>query len=184
MGIGVLFIYTLGFILLILSPISYLVLEKTGHKKAGVIVSLALALTVLVPAFLIIFESELYWKSDAINDLGEIETVLMDDFEILENEIVGSIEYYQTTKLLVSSKDRDRVIGSIETADNYKLMDSDKTLSDYMNRELSEKTIWNYKHNESFIRESYEKKDGFIPIQIIVTLQKASDTLDLRKIMD
>lgn len=184
MGVGFLLIYILGLILLVLSPIAYFGLKKTEHKKAGVVVALSLALIVLVPAFLMIFESELYSKSDAMNDLDEIEIVLRDDFEILENEIVGSIEYYQTTELLISSEDRDRIIRSIETADNYKLIAPSKTLSDEMNRKLSEKLIWNYTHDDSFVRESYEKKEGYAPIEIIVTLQRESDTLYLSKVMD
>ncbi len=184
MGVGVLVGYILGLILLILSPIVYFGLKKAGHKKTGIVIASILALIVLVPAFLMIFESELYWKSDARNDLDEIEIGLIDDFEILENEIVGSIDYYQTTKLLISSRDRDRIIRNIETSDNYKTIDSNMTLADQMRRQLSDKVIWNYRLNDSFVRESYEKKEGYVPIEIVVTLRRESDTLDLSKIMD
>lgn len=184
MGVGVLIIYFFGLILLILSPVAYFGLKKTGHKKAGIVIASFLVLIVLVPAFLMIFESELYWKSDAINDLDEIGISLMDDFEILENEIVGSIDYYQTTKLLISSRDRASIIKKIKTSNNYKSIDYNKTLSGEMNRQVSKKVIWNYKLNDSFVRESYEKKDKYVPIEITMTLRRESNTLELSKIMD
>lgn len=184
MGVGILIGYILGLILLILSPVAYFSLKKNGHKKAGIVIALFLALIVIIPAFFMIFESELYWKSDAINDLNEIEITLTDDFEILRNEIVGSMDYYQTTELLISASDRDKIIKKIENADNYKSMDSKNSLADEMKRQLSEKVIWNYKFNDLFVRESYEKEAGYVPIEIAVVLRRESDTLRLSKIMD
>lgn len=184
MGAGIIIIFFFGLILLILSPVAYFALKKHGYKKTGIVIASLLVLIVVLPTFLMIFESELYWESDAIKDLNEIGIILTDDFEILENEIVGSIDYYQTTQLLISSKDRNGIIEKIETSDNFKLINSNKTLSNEMDRQESEKVIWNYGLSNSFVRESYEKKEGYTSIQTVVTLHRKSDTLELRKIMD
>jgi predicted PurR-regulated permease PerM len=184
MGVGVLIIYIFGLIILILSPVAYFGLKKTGHKKAGIVIALLLALIVVIPAFSMIFESELYWKSDAIEDLDKIGIVLIDDFEILENEIIGNPEYYQTTELLISSKDRDRIIKKIKSSNNYKLMDVKKSLSSQVNRNVNIKEIWNYKFDNSYVRESIEIKDEYVPVEITVKLRKNSDTLGLSVIMD
>ena len=53
-----------------------------------------------------------------------------------------------------------------------------------MKRKASEKIVWNYGIDDSFVRESYEKEDGYVPIIVKVTLKMDSDTLQLKKIMD
>jgi len=184
MGVGVLILYIFGLILLVLSPIAYFGFKKIGYKKTGVVIALFLALIVLIPAFLMIFESELYSKSDAIKDLDQIGIALTNDFEILENEIIGNPEYYQSTELLISPKDRDRIIKEIESSNNYKMMDNKKTLSSQINRKVNIKEIWNYRFDDSYVRESIEIKDGYVPVEITVTLRKKSDTLVLSVIMD
>lgn len=97
---------------------------------------------------------------------------------------MGSIDYFQTTELLISAVDRDKIIEKIKKSANYKSMHSKKNLADEMNRQLSEKLIWNYEFNGSFVRESYEKEAGYVPIEITVTLRMDSDTLELSKIMN
>ena len=177
MGVGVLILYILGIIILLLSPITYFGLKKLGHKTAGIVTATILALIVLVPAFLMTFESELYTKSEAEKELNEIGISLENDFEMIENEIVGMPEYYQTTDLLISSSDRTKIIEKIKNADNFQILETGNNLLDTMKRKANGKIVWNYGINDSFVRESYEKEDGYVPISVKVTLKMESDTL-------
>lgn len=176
--------YGIGIIILILSPITYFGLKKQGHKNAGLVTASILALIVLVPAFLMTFESELYTKSEAKKELNRIEISLENDFEIIENEIVGMPEYYQTTNLLISCSDRAKIIEEIRNSDNFQTIESGNSFLDTTNRKASGKLIWNYSIEDSFVRESYEKEDEYVPISVKVTLKMESDTLELKKIMD
>ena len=176
--------YILGLIILILSPVAYFGLKKLGYKTAGVVTATILALIVLVPAFFMAFESQIYTKSEAEKELNRIGISLENNFKMVENKIVGMPGYYQTTDLLISSWDKTKIIEEIKNADNFQFIENENNLFDAMKRKASGKIVWNYGINDSFIRESYEKEEGYVPISVIVTLEMESDTLELKKIMD
>lgn len=184
MGAGVLILYIIGLIILMLSPIAYLGLKKIGYKTAGIVTAAILALIVLVPSFFMVFESQLYTKSEAEKVLNGIGINLKNDFKMVKNEIVGMPEYYQTTDLLISSSDRMKIIEEIKNANNFQIIETGNILLDSIKRKASGKMVWNYSINDSFVRESYEKEDGYVPISVKVTLEMESDTLELKKIMD
>ena len=184
MGVGVLILYIIGLIILVLSPIAYFGLKKLGHKTAGIVTATILALIVLVPTFFMVFESQLYTKFEAEKELNGIGISFENDFEMVENEIVGMPEYYQTTNLLISSSDRTKIIEKIKNADNFQIIETGNNLFDTMKRTASGKIVWNYGMDDSFVRESYEKEDGYVPISVKVTLKNESDTLELKKIID
>jgi len=93
MGVGVVIAFFIGILILVFSGASYLVLKHYGYKKTGIAVSLFFALIVLIPIFSTIFESELYFKSDARKDLEIAGVILNDGFEIKHSDIFGMPDY-------------------------------------------------------------------------------------------
>ncbi len=143
---------------------------------------------VLVPVFLIAFESKLYFKSDAKGDLQQVNILLQDDFEIISNKIVGMPEYSQTTYLKVSEKDKNQIINNIKNSSNFKILKS--AVSTLFNKisfsgeGIERKITWNYLIEDEFIKEYYYKKDGFVPVSITISLKLDSDTVIIKRIED
>lgn len=181
MGIGVLLAVIIGLGLLILSPVSYYILRKNGHKKAAVIVSLFLVLIVLLPTMGFLFESELYFKSDARKDLKRVGVVLEDDFEIISNTIEGYPDYFQTTYLKISEIDKAKIIEKIRASKDFKILSFEsKTLAEEMAYEESQSILWNYRQNQFYVKEFYRKSVGYTSEQLKILLQPNSDTLTIR----
>ena len=188
MGAGVLVAVLIGILFLIAAPISFFILKYLGYKKLGIIVSLIMVSIVLIPFFLLYFESELYSKSDAKKDLSLINLALKDDFEISKSEISGMPEYYQFTDLRISQKDKQNIIKEIKNSTNFELRDSITHLRFIVNNQNSwEKDttiVHNFQFKDQIIREVYIKKDGYIPINLKIEMKDNSDILKLERIED
>ena len=182
---GAIILFIICIFIFILSILSYIVLKRNGYKKLAVIVGLFFTLIVLIPVFSTIFESELYFKSDAEKDLKAADIILTDDFEIEDNEIFGMPDYYQITKLKISDGDRNKIIAKIKNSSNFKVLEKD---SGYYNRNMenieSDKIIWNYTIKDDYIIETYKKKAGYSPNKSILRINKHSNIVDLTVIMD
>jgi|SRR6218665_158136 len=188
MGVGVVYLGLLGIFILICSLISFFVFKKKGQLKIGFFVSVFLAMIVLIPLFLIAFESELYFKSDAKEDLQQVNILLKDDFEIISNKIVGMPEYYQTTYLKISEDDKKRIINSIKGSSDFKILkNNDSTLINkisFSGERIERTETRNYLIEKEFIKEYYYKKEGYVPISITISLKTNSDSLILKRIED
>jgi hypothetical protein len=173
-------IYGIFIFELVLIGASYMILKHYGFKKTGIAISLILTLIFLLPIFLYAFESQLYFKSDARNDLKLAGVFLNDDFEIESNEIVGLTDYYQTTKLKVSDRDRNSLIEKIKNHKNFEILD----LGDYEEKNLrykNGKAIVSYLAKDEYIRETYLKGKGYSRIQIILSVKEKSNILLLSR---
>ncbi len=191
MGVGFLILIFIAIVLLILSPLSYIVLKKFGYKKTGVVVALALAFIVIYPSILIIFESELYSKSDAKKDLEKLGFELENEFEIVSNEITGTSDYYQFTKLKISSKDKKKLIQEIQNSNDFKIIDSlEMSLQDSIYKfkldETDSKVTFtkNYKLKRIFVKEYFEKQFDFVPTKMKIEIDELSDEIKLERIED
>ena len=182
---GVIIMFIIGIFILVLSVISYKVLKHHGYKKTGIALSLFFALVVLIPLFSMIFESELYFKSDVRKDLKIAEIVLKNDFEIESNDITGLTDYYQLTKLRISNADRDKIITQIINSNNFKTIDNIQYYSmNVIRDEESPKIIWHYRVKDEYIIETYEKKRGYSPTKLILKVNEHSTYLNLTVIQD
>ncbi len=187
MGIGFVILGLFGFFLLLSSIVLFFVFKKKGYIKTGIIVSTILALIVLIPIFSMIFESELYFKSNAKEDLKQIDVVLQNDFDIVSNEIVGLNKYYQITYLKISKEDRNRIINDIRKSNGFKIFTSkDSTLATTIlnseNWRANKTEVWNYQIGEEFIKEYYHKREGYVAISITIKLKTNSDSLIINRI--
>lgn len=191
MGAGVLVGAIIGLLILVAAPISYFILKYLGYKKAGIVVALLLASIVLIPFFLIYFESELYSKSDARKDLDKLGIELQDDFEITYSNISGMPEYYQFTELKISKKDRDKIIESIidsiklKQRSTHKLNFADSIYTTKLYGVEKTFTLFNhYKTKDIYIRELYNKHPSYIATEMKLLVHEFSDTIRIERIED
>lgn len=172
--------YGIFMLTLVLSGASYLVLKYYGYKKTGIIVSLLLVCILLIPIFSIVFESQLYFKNDVRKDLKSAGIVLKDDFEIEENDITGLSDYYQLTKLKISTADRDNIISLVKNAKDFKTMaELQYHYKDTLRDEKNVKFVWYYNVMDNFIIETYERKERHIPMELMLSVNRHSNDLDL-----
>jgi len=170
--------YLVGLLILGLSVLSYFVLKHYGYRKAGIVVGLILTLIILTPIFLYAFESQLYFKSDAKKDLQIAGIILNDDFEIESNSIVGLTDYYQTTSLKVSEKDRDIIINKIKKYKTFEILDPEEFQGNVTSLEGNNSTC-SYKTKDEYVLETYKKRAGYRTIGIMISVKKNSNVLSL-----
>lgn len=186
MGIGILFILVIGIIILICSQLSYFAFKKIGQKKTGIVIALVLSLIVLIPLFMTVFEGDLYFKSDAKEDLQLVNIVLVDDFKIISSNISGMPEYYQKTLLKISKKDNLRIIDQIKHSSDFKkyAFYSDLMADVYEYRTTIDSNyikFWNRQSGEVFSRGYFKDIKGIVPIKMTIDLSLNSDTLFINR---
>lgn len=181
---GVIIMIGVGLFILVLSGFSYLILKHYGYKKTGIAVALFFALIVLIPLFTTIFESQLYFKSDAKDDLKIADIVLKDDFEITYSDIFGMPDYYQITKLKISNRDKKRIIEQIVKSDNFKTFNETVGYYNISMYEENDKIIWNYKQKNEYVIETYEKKQGYSPTRFMLNIKDDSNIVDITLTQD
>ena len=187
MGIGILYGAVFLLILLISCPIIYFQFKKKGKKRLGfIIVSIN-----VVFVFLIIFTNNIaeitYTKTDAKNDLKLANLVLQNDFEIVQNEVVGMPERLQTTKLKISESDKIRILNEIRNDKSFRKSTETRTLYEQMWNEKSPRNkvvFTNYIFNNLYIRESYYRENDYVPTLMEVSITENSNILELTRIED
>lgn len=185
MGVGVLYMAVTGLIILIISPVSYIVLNKFGKKKLGIVVATILAVIAIIPLLAIVFEGTFYTKRDAKEDLKLANLVLTDDFKIISNKVTGMPQRFQFTELKLTINDRNKIISEIKNGANFKKSTETRILQNEMWNEKSvrNKVVFtNYLYNDEYTRESYYRQGNYVPILIVVSLKENSDTLLLERI--
>ena len=124
-------------------------------------------------------------KNDAKKNLNFLNVNLNDDFKIVENKIEGFPEYFQFTKLKISESDKNKILKQILSDKNYKVYDSTAlSESEFQVRKRPNKNSINYLRNGIYYREYYEKNEGYVPIEITISLKKNNDTIELQRIED
>jgi hypothetical protein len=187
MGMGL--IYGI-FILIILSfcaPIIYIFLRKKGKPKLGMLIASIIILFVISCYFTNDIDQTLYSKSDVKMDLKMSNLYLKDDFEILKNKVDGMPERFQDTEIQITETDKERIISEIKNGKNFKKSQKSRILYDQTWNEngIKNKVVFtDYYFNEQFIRESYYRKDEYVPILMIVSLSENSNILKFSRIED
>ena len=90
-----------------------------GYPKIGVAIAGLLTSPILLITFLIVFEDELFFKSDAKEFLSYHEIELVEDFEIISNKVSGFNDIYHKFELRISQNDKKVLIKKITKAKNY-----------------------------------------------------------------
>lgn len=185
MGLGTLIGYLIIIILLILSPIIFYIFRKNGRTKIGTIISGILILVCLSFLFTNTIDSFTHTKNDVVKDLKYANIKIIDDFEIIKNEVVGMPERFQKTILKITDNDRNRIIREIENEENFEIRQRSCVFLCYNHNESLEINVSyyaNYNFNGKLIRESYFKKEKYVPIIIVATLSRESNYLEYERI--
>lgn len=171
----ILIFVTLGIILLV-----YLILKKLGYPKAGIYISIILTLLIVIITTLIIFEDDLFTKSDARKLLIEQNIQIRNDFDLRENKSMFSPgDYYHTFTLIISPDDKLRIIKEIKSASNFVKTDQSESgldnQDDYYN---GPKRIKNYETEAYFVRELFEPHGkGYAPTWRKIEIDKKANEL-------
>lgn len=186
---GMIIIYGL-IILLILTIIAVLIIyffKRKGKAKIGVLISLPIFSLVIYCLFINNFDEILISKSDVKNDLQNAKINLNEDFEIVENSVVGFPERFQKTKLKISDADFSRIVLEIKHSSDFKESKESWLLNRgnvHNENTINKIIISNYRWNDKFIRESYFKNGEYAPIIVIASFDPILKTLEYERIED
>ena len=158
-----------------------------GKRKLGILISRILAIGIVLVILSIVFEDNLFFKSDAEEYLAKQQIELNDNFKILENKSGGLMDYYHKFELKISDADKNRLIDKITSEQNYvdKIQNSfylpEKAISRYESDTITAnyQTDWEYK-TEIF----YTNGKGYTPTYIIISISKKENILTFEHILD
>ena len=124
-------------------------------------------------------------KKDVVSDLKNIKIVLCDDFKIIQNKVEGMPERIQYTDLLISQKDKERIINIIKNSKNFKsYSNANEIIEDENNYKLDlDEQIFNYKYPEFYSREIYSEIEDY-PTRIILSINAKSNKISYQRIED
>ena len=183
---GMVLIY--GIIILLLlalsAPIIYYILKRNGNAKLGKIIATVIIIIVLCFALTNQIDEILYFKSDVKNELKLVNVTLAEDFEIIKNEVIGFPERYQNTEINVSEKDKIQIIKEIKTSSDFVNKEEERNLYYEMLGKNSNRLISNYKIDQDYYKEYYEKKEGYVATSLTIMVKENSNVLKICRIED
>jgi hypothetical protein len=157
-----------------------------GFKKAGKIISGIVVLGVVYLIITILFNDYLFFEKDARKLLSEQNVELKDDFEIIKNESIGTIDYYHRFELLISESDKKRLLTEFKSSKSY-----NDSISGYFDlprtqdRYIGNSVTINYQTNTEFKSEFYEPNgEGYVPTYRIISIHRSENKLIFEEIID
>jgi len=109
---------------------TYWIPKKLGFSKIGKYLSIVLLLLIISSITFVIFEDDLFSKSDVRDLLSEQNIQIKDDFEIEENKsIIAPGDYYHTFTLSIAPSDKNRLSDEIKRSPNF---NKDKLVETYL----------------------------------------------------
>jgi len=183
----------MGFILLLLLAVFLLVLFVSltlwlvywvptylGYRKTGLVLASLVGCLCLALAILLLFEDQLFTKSEAADLLAQQDLRLRDRFDLVENKSMAGIgDYYHTFTLQISTREKDRLIGHIRQADNFApkggtVPDITHVVDAYTGPSITQ----NYETERAFIRKLYKPVGpGYAPTYRVITIPKEGTKL-------
>lgn len=154
--------------------------KNFGYPKFGKYLSTIIGVLIAIFVVSEIFKDELFSKNDAKELLKEQKIVLIDEFELTENESMSGIgEYYHTFTLKITNQDKNKIIHEIQKSKNYnsnlKMENYFKNREDYYN---GPKRIKNYETENQFVRELFQPNGNkYAPTWIKIEIDKKSNLL-------
>lgn len=124
-------------------------------------------------------------NKEVITDLHHIDINLSDKFKITNNEVTGMPERNQVTEIIISEKDKLKIIEDIQKSSNFKDFKSRKEYLADTSLSLFNKEgqIINYYYENSFHREKYSRIDNY-PTQISLTINTQNNKVHYLRLED
>jgi hypothetical protein len=165
----------------------YFVPKKFGYPKTAKYLTIVYGILVLVVAFIIVFEDQLFTKNDAKKLVEEQNIKLGDKFDLIKNESSSAIgDYYHTFILKISRRDRQQAITIIK---NSKIFKADKRSIDSLlylrqDRYFGPKIIQDYETEDSYVREYFQpsERQGYAPTFRRLSISKTENKLKFEDI--
>jgi hypothetical protein len=167
----------------LLVALFYWVPTALGHKKTGVILASLFGGLSLGIALPILFDDQLFSKSDARDLLAEQNIRLRDDFAIMKNESTSRVgDYYHTFTLRISKADKHRVITHIKGASTFKRYGSivpDRfPLNQLTDRYTGKVITQHYETDHEFVTVLFKPVGkGYAPLHRVITMAKRTNEL-------
>jgi len=168
--------------------IAYWIPKRLGKKILGLWLSGILTAGLLTLILANVFEDKFFFKSDVKERLKEHNIEVKDDFELVSNKSGGFQDYFHQFSLTISTKDRERLIEQIKTADNYK--DEIQEMFDLRYGKIRYSDIdtfftANYQDEWNFIYEYFKpNKQGYKPTWDRVSISKTENKLTYERVLD
>lgn len=135
------------------------------------------------------FEDELFTKNDARKFAKELDISLTDDFRLIQNESMSGIgDYYHTFSLSVSKNEKERLIQSIKSDENF--LQLGKKVVDFrfdsnIDKDKGNKAIQNYETEDAFVKELFKPNgQGYAPTFYRATIYKKGTVIVFEDIDD
>jgi hypothetical protein len=166
----------------------HLILKKLGYPKTAKYLTVAYGLIVLTIGIAIVFEDQLFTKNNAKELVEEQDIKLTDEFELLKNESISSIEEsYHTFTLKISERNKQDAIAKIKNAVNFEPYDNgskESLLYEQGDRYFGPKLIQNYETESSYIREYFQPsgRQGYAPTFRRISVSKTGNLLTFEDI--
>ncbi len=183
-----LFILVFVGIPLVIGLLLYFIPKRLGYPKTAKYVTISYGLIVLAIGLFIAFEDQLFTKNNAKELVEEQNFILLDEFELLNNESMSAIgDYYHTFTLKISDRDKQDAITKIKSSDNYKIDDGSIETLLYQHapdRYFGKKIIQNYETDNTYVREYFEPsgRKGYAPTFRRISISKTSNELTFEDI--
>ncbi|AWA31153.1 hypothetical protein HYN48_14210 [Flavobacterium magnum] len=159
----------------------YKLLRRNNKQKSANYFAIIYTSVLILVAINLIFEDELFTKSDAENLVTEQHIFLKDDFKLTENKSMSAVgDYYHTFTLEISTGDKERAINKIKTSSGFKIQG--EKITDYLyenvNRYKGPTKIQNYETKDSFVREYFKPNGkGYAPTFRRISIDKLKNQL-------
>ena len=186
----VLFWGLIVFVLILLPTLliflSYWIPKKMGYRKTGVIISRTLIFVAVLGILAIVFNDQLFFKSDVNKILSRHNIKLKNDFKIVQNSSSGFMDYSQTFILTISQQDKEEIIKIIKESENFAVdLEDDFYLPSKTDRYSDTKVYADYENDKYYKRETYQTfEKGTAPVHEIISIEKRSNKLKFEQIVD
>lgn len=170
--------------------LGYWIPKRFGKRKLGKWIAGILSIAVLSFILSVVFEDELFFKSEVKQLLVEHNIELKDNFKLNSNEFTGIKDFYHRFELTISETDKSRITNKITNAKNYQhIVDEpidirvDKPR--YANSNNGQEFTANYQTEREYIYEYYKPNErGYTPTYHRISILKAENKLIYENISD
>jgi hypothetical protein len=185
MGIGVLIGFIIIILLLIISIYLFYILWRKGKTKTGIAIGGGIFIFCMYVLNVNTVDAFMHSKKDVLKDLSLAKIEIKEDFEILDNEVIGMPERIQKTRISISKNEKNRIILEIKNSpDFFTSYESHILRTEAWDGKKNEIVTRNYKFNDIYIRESYYREKNFVPIIMIVEFNEENEIIQYERIED
>jgi hypothetical protein len=170
--------------------LGYWIPKRLGNKKLGKWIAGTLTMCVFALILSVVFEDELFFKSDAKDLLAKHNIELKNNFKLNSNEFSGIMDFYHRFELTISESDKSIIVSKIKEAENYKYfydqptdirIDKPRYSDDVNSMEFTS----NYETENEYVYEYYKPNQrGHKPTYNKITIMKYKNKLIYENISD